>query len=145
MKITDLVPRTVFDALAPVGEALESLYQELEAQEYDNADTIMDTITVYLATHPSDLPIVEFACVDVVNERFPLTVTDDQFLGHIIKRYHETAKRQGTVRRKASGVLAKATPAEIKTALEGYLGVPLAVDVNLCNILGTGEYVPLRS
>lgn len=136
MKITDLIPKQTFDWSADVGQALAHLYQELEDAQFDNADEIIEMYIDAVAMNPHMIPSIEFALINLSNNRFNTDVLADEFYGYNTSHFTSTMIRQ----KRSHLPVPKTRPADVKLALQAHVGIPLALTVNLGVILGQGEY-----
>ncbi|MGI4991002.1 hypothetical protein ACRXCV_00090 (plasmid) [Halobacteriovorax sp. GFR7] len=142
MKITDLVPRTVLEALVPIGVALEHLYDDLERAGYDEVDEIVEYFVDGIASTPHMALAIEFAFIYIGQKRFSTTVSAAQFYGACVYQMDTIVNRQN--RTLKFDAIAKARPHHIKLGLQALTGTPIQMDVLLGKVLGSGEYKFVR-
>lgn len=142
MKITDLVPETLFKEVAAEGLALEALYSDLEAKGMDFADEIIEHFIDAVSLDITVAPIIEFALINLANKRFDLVVEPHEFYGYCLHHYEQTKKRQK--RKVVKSPVSKYEPYQVKLALSAHIGNPIPVNVLVGKLDGTGEYSHIR-
>ena len=141
MKITDLIPKYIFEHMEETAKTIGTLYDYLDRLDYGYADDIVEQLIDFISAHPNTIPLVEFVIVNIANKKLGTNVEAYKVLSFSLKHFEETLKRQ---KRELDNGLNGVNPSDIKLAIMAHIGMPITVKIDLAKILNTGEYNFMR-